>query len=249
MLVALAVAPVLAGCSGDSGGGGGGGPALPAPTLAGLWQGSYTGLGLTNATEAVAFVLQDDRLLMVDDLNVVYDGPYSLFGSNEFTALPIRRFNAGGAEINGTLRIGGRLRFDTQFDDFIIDATINLAAGGTNNPDNIQLRVNDDYQQSSSLSRVSGTWLYTANSSTLTLTINGSSGIITGQVGACFYTGSLATPNPQRNLYNVTLSSSVNCPISFATFTGFAMLSANDTALRILVAGNNGALHFPMQRP
>ncbi len=236
---------LLAGCNSESGGIGGGGSSVSLATLTGLWEGDILGANIVSGQEVEAAMLYNGDLLMVDNTNVVYAGAYVLNSSTQFQAEQVRRYNPGNPATPGFLRFAGVLGPDNSSASGQLLVITVTEVGGTLTSEQIQLQPDNDYQRTSSLTLVSGTW-QDGVSPSLTLDIS-QTGIVLLQQGACSYGGQISTPNAQRNLYEITLGgATIGCA---GSLTGFAALYDNETLLRIIVAGNSGALHLALARP
>ncbi len=249
-LVALAF--LLAGCNSSEEGG----SAAQRTPLPGLWQGDLLGGGSPDAitgfaTAIVAFMLYPNgqgggRLLMLDDTGLIYDGAYTNVGSNGFDADDVRRYEPGSPAGAVRLRIDGQVRSDNT-----LVARIRARSGSTI-PADMHLTASTAFLESSGLNLLANfDWQGSVAGQFVLFNVNATPGgpnLFGTQATGCGYSGSISNPDPQRNLYSVQFLSDGNCPTANSNFSGFAALYNGGTLLRILVAGNGGALHFQLTR-
>lgn len=230
------------GCT-SSGGGGASSTSLSVP---GLWAGSFTNFGQMQASSAIVF-MHNSRLMMVDDNDVIYDGPYLPVGSNQFQAQTVKRKNANGP-ILPDVTINGTVRPDNRFGQ-LMDVTINTV-NSSSIPDNLQLFPDPAYQLDSSLARIADFWLGSLGLEAITFNIleTGVSNI-TANSDFCIFTGNVSTLNTQRNLYSINLTafSDVGCSVG-GTYSGFAALYDDDDVLRMMLASADRGLYFELDR-
>lgn len=236
-VVTITGSSLVVGCNGGSGGScGSAGSACPPPSVMGpgYYEGTLTAQSNSQSTPAVAIVSETGNGAMSGQNGTYY------------------RFNVGfsGTTLSGTydgLSIGAG---GTQMTSGSISAqaTATSLTGtltvGSSTADSFQLTFEAVYNQPSALATLMGTWSYTANGFSLTVTI-ASSGTFTGtDSNNCSYSGAFGIINPVFDAYSETYTRT--CNGAALTFTGFAtyLPPSGATGANIRVLADDNATEF-----
>jgi len=220
----------LVACGGDGGDGEGSGETTTNVSANGLWEGSFTEDGV--GTFDISALLYNGRIIAISEsAETIYDGSYTVSDNN----------------ISGSLRIIG-WPFVTTFSGTVTEQeSMSLSfdtSYGTRGT--VSLSFNDIYNRKSSLALVEGTWNYTSDDYSITITVQ-SDGTYWGQDSeGCVISGSIGLLDTSHNLYDVnTLIES--CGETNGSYTGFSFLidnvATNDT-LQGVVSNSNDIILF-----
>lgn len=215
-VVTITGSTLMVGCGGSggsSGSCGSAGSACPPPIVIGpgYYQGTLTAQGGTSSSPVVAIIADNGDGVMSAD-----DGSYYRFNVG-FSGDTITGTYIGLAPgTGGTQKTSGSI--SGQGTSTALTGTLSVAGASV---DSFQLDLQSVYKQHSALSMLMGTWSYTANGFSLTLTI-ASDGTLTGtDSNECSYQGTLGIINPLFDAYTATYLRS--CSNSSLTFTGLAV--------------------------
>lgn len=209
----------------------------------GVWGGTFTEKGV--GTFDASALLYNGRILAISEkAGVVYDGNYTVSGSN--ISGSVKAYNITTKKSFATATISGTvseqdsisMEFNTLYND------------GYKTSGEISLSFNNIYNRTPSLSLVSGSWNYTNPSFGLTITIQ-DDGSFTGQnTDSCVVSGSIGIIDTKYNIYNVDVTVA-SCGVLNGNYTGISSLgddaTTNDTLL-IIVSNDNYVLYYPFTR-
>jgi hypothetical protein len=201
----------------------------------GYYQGTLTPQGGSQSTPVVAIIADNG-----DGAMSTQDGAYYRFNLG-FTATTVSGTYFGlspGAA--GTQKTSGSI--SAQSASAGLSGT--LTAGSGTAAASFDLTSEAVYKQPSALATLMGTWSYTANGFSLTVTI-ATNGTFTGiDSNNCSYAGSFAIINPVFNAYSETYTRS--CNGTGLTFTGLAtyLPSSGSASTDIKVLADDNASEF-----
>jgi len=188
-------------------GGGGGSSSERDANLDGVWVGSFY-------EEGVAYDLHA----------LIYENKVYAYSERGDTFYEGRLFSKG-SKVSGTIdiyQLGGGFFDETSISGIIVEQdriTAKVDSGAT-----LDLIYDDIFERPSSLNMVSGIWTMTVGSDTTTIVV-GSDGVVDGSDSdGCIYSGSIKTPDINRNIYKLNLIVS-NCGSFSGPATGYATLS------------------------
>jgi ABC-type cobalt transport system substrate-binding protein len=168
--------------------------------------------------------LYNGRIIAISEsAETIYDGSYTVSDNNISGSLRIYESNGNGepfatAIFSGTVteQESMSLSFDTSY----INGTIYYTRG------TVSLSFNDIYNRKSSLELVEGTWNYTSDDYSITITVQ-SDGTYWGQDSdGCVISGSIGLLNTSHNLYDMNTSIE-SCGETNGSYTGFSFLTDN----------------------
>ena len=242
-VVTITGTTLVVGCGGSGGSGGtcgSAGSACPPPNVVGpgYYQGTLTAEGGSTSTPTIAIIADNG-----DGAMSAADGSYYRLTAT-FPGSTV-----SGSYLGLTPGAGGNQKtsgsFSAQSTSSGLSGTLMV---GSSTVDSFQLSSQAVYKQHSSLATLMGTWSYTANGFSLTVTI-ASDGSFTGSdSNACSYQGTFAIINPVFDAYGESYVRT--CGGAGLSFNGLAVylppsgaaaaqinLLADDNATEFLAAG------------
>lgn len=235
--VLMVIAGVVA-CKGGGDGDDGGGGAADAVSANGIWEGTFTEIGV--GTFSVTGLIYNGRIIAISDsAGAIYDGTYTVTGnsiSGNVTAYEINGGPFATATISGTVS-----------EESAISVKFTTSYGSTGS---MSLDFASIYNRDSSLSLTQGVWSYTSGAYSLAVAIDGDGSFFGQDSDGCVIGGNIGIIDTGRNLYDVDLLVESCGPLN-GNYDGFAGLlddiSTNDT-LQVAVSNENFLLLYPFSR-
>jgi hypothetical protein len=236
-VVTITGSSLVVGCSGGSGGSCGSSGGCPPTNVIGpgYYQGTLTAQAGAPSAPVVAIIAENG-----DGAISAQDGSYYRLNVG-FSATQISGTFVGlSPGTGGTLSSSGSVNAQATSGGGL-SGTLTAGSGAA---DTFQLNFDSVYNMASSLAALAGTWSYTANGFSLTVTI-AADGTFTGtDSGNCSYKGAFGIIDPATNAYSETYARS--CSGASLTFTGLAayLPPSNGTNAEIEMMGDDNAGDF-----
>lgn len=212
-VVTITGSTLVVGCGGGSGGScGSAGSTCPPASITGpgYYEGTLTAKSNSQSTPAVAIVAETGNGAMSGQ-----NGTYYRFNVGFSGATVTGTYDGISTGAGGTQQTSGSI--SGQSTSTTLSGTLMV---GTSTVDSFQLTAEAVYKQPSALATLMGTWSYTANGFSLTVTI-ASNGTFTGtDSNNCAYSGVFGIISPLFDAYTETYTRT--CNGAALTFTGFA---------------------------
>ena len=232
-------------------GGGGGGGATPPPAVSqsaeGIWMGTETSTPINQTFPIIGIVSPAGAFHFVEMTSgTQYVGSLSVSGSNmSGTAIGVGA--PGWLFLNGLSTTTATLTGSVQ---------TGISASGTytapNDSGTWSLTYSPIYDRPIPLSSLAKTWVGVihngAGNPTATITVS-AAGVVSGtDTLGCVYNGSASVVTPNKNLFSVSISTSV-CHTGVKTYNGFSFLSDNAGAQNNMInfAATDGTSTFAGQ--
>ena len=223
-ILGLVVIVSLTSCGGGGGGGGDEDESSASVSANGLWEGSFTEVGV--GTFNVGGLLYNGRIIAISEsAGVIYDGSYTVSGNN-LSGNVIMYYINGSAF--GTATLSG-----TVTEQSSISASYSASTGSTGT---ISLSFDSNYNRDSSLSLIAGFW-DSISGTALTIVIQDDGTFFGQDSDGCVFDGEVSILDTKYNLYDVDLLAA-SCGVFNGSYTGFATLLST-IVLEVVISNDN----------